>query len=237
MLEIKHLTKHYKGSDKGINDLTLTIYPGDICAFIGSNGAGKTTTLESVVGIQMFDSGEVILNGVNIQTDVKKFKQMLGYAPDNPDVYENLRGYEYLNFIGSMYQVPQKQFEESVTYLAENLRLTENLGQLISTYSHGMKQRLVLISLFLHNPNLIVLDEPFVGLDPNASYFLVSELQRRAANGAKIIYSTHVLEVAEKLCNRVVLINQGQVLINGEMERLTAQESLGELFRRVTAHV
>lgn len=236
MLEIKHLTKRYKGSNKGINDLTLTIYPGDICAFIGSNGAGKTTTLESVVGIQVFDTGEVTLNGVSIKTDAKKFKQMLGYAPDNPEIYENLRGYEYLNFIGSMYQVPQKQFEEAVAYLAENLRLTENLGQLISTYSHGMKQRLVLISLFLHNPDLIVLDEPFVGLDPNASYFLVSELQKRAQNGAKIIYSTHVLEVAEKLCNRVVLIDNGDVLINGEMKQLTENESLGEVFRRLTAH-
>lgn len=236
MLKIEKLTKKYKGSDRGINDLTLTIYPGDICAFIGSNGAGKTTTLESVVGIQLFDTGEVILNDVSVKTEAKKFKQMLGYAPDNPDIYENLRGYEYLNFIGSMYKVPQKQFEESVSYLAANLSLTENLGQLISTYSHGMKQRLVLISLFLHDPDLIVLDEPFVGLDPNASYFLVSELQKRAAKGAKIIYSTHVLEVAEKLCNRVVLIDNGHVLINGEMKQLTLNESLSEVFRRVTAH-
>ena len=214
----------------------MTIEPGDICAFIGSNGAGKTTTLKSIVGIHPYDKGEIILNGVDLQKDSKKFKMMLGYSPDNPDIYENLRGYEYLNFIGSMYNVDQSVFETEVNYLAEQLDLKGSLSQLISNYSHGMKQRLVLISIFLHSPDLIVLDEPFVGLDPNASYFLTNELQKRAAKGAKIIYSTHVLEVAEKICNRVVLINQGEVKVNGLMKELVAKESLGEMFRRVTVH-
>ncbi|MCJ1978407.1 ABC transporter ATP-binding protein [Lactococcus paracarnosus] len=236
MLTIKNLRKIYKGSTKGIQDLSLTIEPGDICAFIGSNGAGKTTTLKSIVGIHPYDKGEIILNGVDLQKDSKKFKMMLGYSPDNPDIYENLRGYEYLNFIGSMYNVDQSVFETEVNYLAEQLDLKGSLSQLISNYSHGMKQRLVLISIFLHSPDLIVLDEPFVGLDPNASYFLTNELQKRAAKGAKIIYSTHVLEVAEKICNRVVLINQGEVKVNGLMKELVAKESLGEMFRRVTVH-
>lgn len=236
MLTIKNLRKIYKGSTKGIQDLSLTIEPGDICAFIGSNGAGKTTTLKSIVGIHPYDKGEIILNGVDLQKDSKKFKMMLGYSPDNPDIYENLRGYEYLNFIGSMYNVDQSVFETEVNYLAEQLDLKGSLSQLISNYSHGMKQRLVLISIFLHSPDLIVLDEPFVGLDPNTSYFLTNELQKRAAKGAKIIYSTHVLEVAEKICNRVVLINQGEVKVNGLMKELVAKESLGEMFRRVTVH-
>ncbi|YAR63646.1 ABC transporter ATP-binding protein [Bacillus cytotoxicus] len=236
MLTIKNLRKIYKGSTKGIQDLSLTIEPGDICAFIGSNGAGKTTTLKSIVGIHPYDHGQIVLNDIDLQKNPKKFKTMIGYSPDNPDIYENLRGYEYLNFIGSMYGVPQKIFEKEVEYLSEQLDLKEGLSQLISNYSHGMKQRLVLISIFLHSPDLIVLDEPFVGLDPNASYFLKNELQKRATEGAKIIYSTHVLEVAEKICNRAVLIDNGQVKVNGLMEELVAQESLEELFRRVTVH-
>ena len=221
MLTIKNLRKIYKGTTKGIQDLSLTIETGDICAFIGANGAGKTTTLKSIVGIHPYNKGEIILNGVDLQKDSKKFKMMLGYSPDNPDIYEN---------------VDQHVFVNEVNYLAEQLDLNENLSQLISNYSHGMKQRLVLISIFLHSPDLIVLDEPFVGLDPNASYFLTNELQKRAAKGAKIIYSTHVLEVAEKICNRVVLIDQGEVKVNGLMKELVAKESLGELFRRVTIH-
>lgn len=234
MLEIQNLRKIYNQSNKGIYDLTLTIYPGDICAFIGVNGAGKTTTLESLVGIHQFDGGSVRLNSVDLQENPEQFKRMLGYAPDNPELYENLRGYEYLNFIGSIYKVTNEEFRKSVDYFANELDLTDALGKLISTYSHGMKQRLVLISLFVHNPDLIVLDEPFVGLDPNASYFLVNELKRRAKAGAKIIYATHVLEVAEKICNRVVLIHKGEVRVNGEMEKLVEKETLSELFRRVT---
>lgn len=236
MLIIKNLRKIYRGSTKGIEDLSLTIHPGDICAFIGSNGAGKTTTLKSIVGIHPFDRGEIILNGINLRKSPKKFKMLLGYAPDIPDVYESLRGFEYLNFIGSMYDVHPENFKKEVSYLSEQLNFQEGLNQLISNYSHGMKQRLILISIFLRNPDLIVLDEPFVGLDPNASYFLRNELQRRADKGAKIIYSTHVLEVAEKICNRVVLIDEGQVKVNGLMKDVVANESLGELFRRVTTH-
>lgn len=202
MLEINHLRKIYKGSNKGIQDLNLTLEAGDICAFIGSNGAGKSTSLKSIVGIYAFDSGQILLDGIDLSKNPQSFKQNLGYAPDNPDLYENLRGYEFLNFIASI--------------------------------SHGMKQRLVLISLFLHNPALIVLDEPFVGLDPNATYFLVNELRKRAAAGAIIIYSTHVLEVAEKLCNKLVLIDKGQVKISDSMSSVTKEQTLSAIFRRVT---
>lgn len=236
MLTIKNLRKIYKGSTKGIQDLSLTIYPGDICAFIGSNGAGKTTTLKSIVGIHPYDNGEIILNDIDLQKHPKKYKMMIGYSPDNPNIYENLRGYEYLNFIGSIYGMSSESFKKEVGYLTERLDFKEGLNQLVSNYSHGMKQRLILISIFMHNPDLIVLDEPFVGLDPNASYFLINELQSRADRGAKIIYSTHVLEVAEKICNRLVLIDKGQVQVNGLMKDLVANESLGELFRRVTAY-
>ncbi|GEQ48570.1 ABC transporter ATP-binding protein [Tetragenococcus koreensis] len=235
MLSITNLRKIYKGTDKGIKDLTLTIENGDICAFIGPNGAGKTTALKAIVGIHPYEQGTIALNDINLQTDPQKFKSMLGYSPDNPDIYENLRGYEYLNFIGSIYAVPNQKFQQEVDYLTEQLDLKKSLSQLISSYSHGMKQRLVLISIFLHNPELIILDEPFVGLDPNASYFLTNELQKRAQAGAKVIYSTHVLEVAEKICNRVVLIDNGKVKVNRLMQELVAKETLGEIFRRETA--
>lgn len=236
MFIIKNLKKIYKGSTTGIKEISLTLSDGDICAFIGSNGAGKTTTLKSIVGIHSFDTGEIILNGINLKKEPKKFKKMIGYAPDNPDIYENIRGFEYLNFIGSIYNVNQLDFEKEVNYLSEKLDMKKNLGELISNYSHGMKQRLVLISIFLHNPDLIVLDEPFVGLDPNAAYFLTNELQKRASKGVKIIYSTHVLEVAEKICNRVVLIDNGEVKINGMMKDLISKGSLSDLFRKATKH-
>lgn len=236
MLEIKHLQKIYEGSTKGIKDLSLTVYPGDICAFIGSNGAGKTTTLKSIVGIHEFDQGEIILNGVSMKEDPLAFKRQIGYSPDSPHLYENLRGYEYLNFIGSVFNIPQDMLEKEVEYLATSLDLKGDLNQLVSTYSHGMKQRLALISIFLHDPKLIILDEPFVGLDPNASYFLIQELKKRAAQGSMVIYSTHVLEIAEKICNRVVLINKGEVRVNGEMKEVVENESLNDLFRRLTAH-
>lgn len=234
MLIIKDLKKIYTGSQKGIKNLSLTLDDGDICAFIGSNGAGKTTALKSIVGIHPFDTGEIILNGVSLKSEPKEFKKMVGYSPDNPDVYENIRGYEYLNFIGSVYNIDQLSFEKELNYLSEKLDMTVNLGELISNYSHGMKQRLVLISIFLHNPDLIVLDEPFVGLDPNASYFLTNELQRRASRGAKIVYSTHVLEVAEKICNRVVLIDKGTVKLSGMMKDLIVDSTLNDVFRKAT---
>ncbi|MFJ7734907.1 ABC transporter ATP-binding protein [Lysinibacillus sp. NPDC097287] len=235
MLKVTNLKKIYKGSSKGIQNLSIDVNPGDICAFIGSNGAGKTTTLKSIVGIHSYDSGEITLNNVDLKNNPKKFKEMIGYSPDNPDIYENMRGYEYLEFIGSIFGVSSGEFVNQMERLVKELSMEEALNRLISSYSHGMKQRLVLISIFLHNPDLIILDEPFVGLDPNASFFLTNELQRRAKSGAMIIYSTHVLEVAEKICNRVVLIDQGEVKINGLMKDLVKNESLGEIFRRVTA--
>lgn len=236
MLQIKELRKIYKGTSKGIQNLDLTISRGDICAFIGSNGAGKSTSLKSIAGIHPFDSGTVLLDKIDLVKNPQDFKMNLGYSPDNPDIYENLRGYEYLNFIGSMYEVSSDDFSKRLELLSELLDMKNALSKSISTYSHGMKQRLVLISLFMHNPKLIILDEPFVGLDPNATHFLIDELKKRAANGTMVIYSTHVLEVAEKLCNHVVLIDDGQVKVNDKMSTVTQKESLNEVFRRVTKH-
>lgn len=234
MLSIKNLKKIYGKSGKGITNLNLFLSEGTICAFIGSNGAGKSTSIKSIVGIHPFDQGEVILDDISLTQKPRLFKSLMGYAADSPELYDNLRGYEFLNFIGSIYKVSGIEFTRRVNYLVEKLEMKSALSQLISTYSHGMKQRLVLISIFLHNPKLIVLDEPFVGLDPNATHFLVEELKRRAQQGSIIIYSTHVLEVAEKLCNHVVLIDNGVVKINNNMATVTKELSLNEVFRRET---
>lgn len=234
MLKITGLRKIYKGTSKGIRNLDLTIVEGTICAFIGSNGAGKSTSLKSIAGIHSFDSGKIALDDIDLIQQPQKFKMSLGYSPDNPDIYENIRGYEYLNFIGSMYDVPNDKFLKKLEILSKKLEMEKALSKLISTYSHGMKQRLVLMSLFIHDPKLIILDEPFVGLDPNATYFLINELKKRVKKGNIVIYSTHILEVAEKLCDHVVLIDDGQVKINDKISVVTEKESLDEVFRRVT---
>lgn len=234
MLIVKNLQKIYENSERGIKKLDLTLNDGSICAFIGSNGAGKSTSIKSIVGIHPFDNGEVILDGINLLKNPKLFKLNMGYAADSPELYDNLKGYEYLNFIGSIYRISNEDFEKRVSYLVNKLNVTEALSQLISTYSHGMKQKLILISIFLHNPKLIVLDEPFVGLDPNATFFLIDELKKRAQHGSIIIYSTHVLEVAEKLCNHVVLIDNGIVKVNDEMTEVIKESSLNTIFKRET---
>lgn len=236
MLKIRDLKKIYGNSGKGINNLNLFLKEGTICAFIGSNGAGKSTTIKSIVGIHPFDHGEIMLDDINLVQEPKKFKSNLGYASDSPDLYDNLRGYEYLNFIGSLYKVPSKEFSKQVNYLVDKLDMRRALNQLISTYSHGMKQRLVLISIFLHNPKLIILDEPFVGLDPNATFFLIEELRKRAKQGSIIIYSTHVLELAQKICTHVVLIDNGIVKVNDNMSLVTKESSLEDIFRQETHH-
>ncbi|WP_203340137.1 ABC transporter ATP-binding protein [Planococcus beijingensis] len=236
MLSINNLTKLYKGSEKGIKNLTLDLAEGDICAFIGMNGAGKTTSIKSIVGIYGFDQGAIELDGVSIEKNPQEFKQMVGYSPDTPVLYGNMTGYSYLELIGSIYQIDNETINEQLNTLLKKLNFGSAIHELISTYSHGIKQRLVLISILMHNPKLIILDEPFIGLDPNATYFLQKEMEKRAAEGSIVLYSTHVLEVAEKLCNKVVMIHNGEVVVNDTMINLLSESSLGEKFRSITAH-
>lgn len=236
MFKIEKLSKIYPGTDKGIRDLNLLLEPGDICAFIGLNGAGKTTSLKSIVGIHPFDEGVVELEGINLQENPQQYKSLMGYSPDTPDIYPNMTGKNYLELIGSMYEMDHNEMELQLNILLKQLDFKESVNDVISSYSHGMRQRLVLISLLMHNPKLIILDEPFVGLDPNATDFLKNEMKRRASEGVIIIYSTHVLEVAEKLCNRVVMIHKGRVAVNDSMENVTINKDLFSVFKDVTAH-
>lgn len=236
MLTIQNLTKIYGESEKGIKNLNLELMEGDICAFIGMNGAGKTTSIKSIVGIHNFDQGEIELNDISIKSDPQAFKQQIGYSPDTPALYGNMTGYSYLELIGSIYNVDSDTINHQLTILLKKLHFGDAIHDLVSTYSHGMKQRLVLISVLMHNPKLIILDEPFVGLDPNATYFLQEEMKKRASEGAIVLYSTHVLEVAEKICNKVVMIHEGKVVVNDTMINLLVNGSLNETFRRITTH-
>lgn len=235
MLSIKNLTKTYKGSNKGVKNLSLDLNEGDICAFIGANGAGKTTTIKSIVGIHTFDQGEVKLYDENLKDNPEYFKSLIGYSPDTPALYNNMTGKAYIELIASLYKMKETELEQSLRYLLKKLKFESAVHDLVSSYSHGMKQRLILISLLMHNPRLIILDEPFVGLDPNATDFLVKEMRTRANEGAIILYSTHVLEVAEKICNKLVILNEGKVVVNDTMQSILKKSSLNEIFRDVTS--
>ena len=231
MLVIKNLDKHYKGTDKGVNDISLTVEPGDIYAFIGHNGAGKTTLLKAVTGIHEFDKGEVVIDGINIKDNPMEVKRRIAYIPDNPDIYEFLTGIQYLQFVADIYKVSAADREAKITDLAERFEITGSLGDLISSYSHGMKQKLVIISALMHNPKLLIMDEPFVGLDPKAAFILKDLMREITAEGSAIFFSTHVLEVAEKLCNKVAIIKDGKLLANGLMTEVVKEgETLEELF-------
>ena len=229
MLKIEHLTKKY-GDKAAVDDLTLHIQPGEIYGFIGHNGAGKTTTLRSVAGIQQFDSGEIYINGRSIKTDPVECKKQLAYIPDNPDLYEFMTGIKYLNFVADIFKVPADVRKKRIDELAEVFGLTNDLGQVISAYSHGMKQKLTLISAWIHEPKLIVMDEPFVGLDPKASHIMKGMMRGVCENGGAIFFSTHVLEVAEKLCDKVAIIKQGKLIRCGTMEEVKGDDSLEEVF-------
>ena len=234
MLNIQHLTKHYKGSDKGITDLTLRVAPGDIYAFIGHNGAGKTTTLKCIAGIQDFDSGTVTIDGKDLKGDPMGCKRSFAYIPDNPDLYEYLTGIQYLNFIADVFEVPKGEREERIRTYADAFELTASLGDLISTYSHGMKQKLAVLSALVHQPRLFILDEPFVGLDPKASAILKDVMGQLCAAGGAIFFSTHVLEVAEKLCNKVAIIKDGRLVVSGNMDEIVKPgSSLEDIFLEV----
>jgi len=234
MLKINHLTKHYKGSNKGVTDINLAIEPGDIYAFIGHNGAGKTTTLKCVVGIHGFEEGEILINGTSIKDNPMLCKQQFAYIPDNPDLYEYLTGIQYLNFIADIFEVPAKTRQSRIEKYAEAFGITASLGDLISSYSHGMKQKLALISAMVHEPKLLILDEPFVGLDPKAAVILKDMMRELCANGGAIFFSTHVLDVAEKLCNKVAIIKDGVLIASGNMDEIVKQgESLESIFMEV----
>ncbi|MBQ9120294.1 MAG: ABC transporter ATP-binding protein [Lachnospiraceae bacterium] len=234
MLKIKNLTKHYKGSNKGITDINLTIDAGDIYAFIGHNGAGKTTTLKCVVGIHDFEQGEIQINGISMKENPLLCKQQFAYIPDNPDLYEYLTGIQYLNFIADVFEVSESEREARIETYANAFGITEALGNLISSYSHGMKQKLAIISALVHQPKLLILDEPFVGLDPEAAVILKNIMRDICKAGGAIFFSTHVLDVAEKLCNKVAIIKDGVLIKTGKMEELVQQDtSLEDIFMEV----
>ena len=229
MLRIEHLTKKY-GAKVAVDDLSLHIAPGEIYGFIGHNGAGKTTTLKSAVGILAFDEGEIFIDGVSVKTDPLEAKRRLAYIPDNPDLYEFMTGIKYLNFIADIYKVSAADREARIRDLADRFKLTADLAQPIAAYSHGMKQKLAVISAFLHEPKLILMDEPFVGLDPTASHLLKQMMRELCDRGGAIFFSTHVLEVAEKLCDKVAIIKNGQLIRSGTMEEVKGDDSLEEVF-------
>ena len=229
MLDIQHLTKTY-GEKKAVDDLTLHIAPGEIYGFIGHNGAGKTTTLKSVVGILQFDQGEITIGGKSIKTDPLACKRLLAYIPDNPDLYDYMTGIKYLNFIADVFGVDAQTRQARIRTYADTFELTGDLAQPIAAYSHGMKQKLAIIAAWLHDPRLIVMDEPFVGLDPKAAHTLKGMMRQVCNNGGAIFFSTHVLEVAEKLCDKVAIIKGGRLIRSGTMEEVKGDDSLEEVF-------
>ena len=229
MLNISHLTKTY-GDKKAVDDLSLHIAPGEIYGFIGHNGAGKTTTIKSVVGILQFDEGEITIDGTSLKDDPIACKKKIAYIPDNPDLYEFMSGIKYLNFIADIFGVGAEERQERIKKYADMFELTEDLAQPISAYSHGMKQKLAIIAAWIHNPKLIIMDEPFVGLDPKASFLLKEMMRDVCAAGGAIFFSTHVLEVAEKLCDKVAIIKGGKLIRSGTMESVKGDDSLEEAF-------
>ena len=234
MLKITGLTKSY-GGNNAVDDLSLHIKPGEIYGFIGHNGAGKTTTLKCIAGILGFEKGEILINGINVKTEPVKSKQVLAYIPDNPDLYEYMSGIKYLNFIADIFGVPADERQERIRKYADTFELTADLGQPISAYSHGMKQKLAVIAAWMHTPKLIIMDEPFVGLDPKAAFLLKGMMREHCDNGGAIFFSTHVLEVAEKLCDKVAIIKQGKLIKSGTMEDVKGDESLEEVFLELEA--
>ena len=229
MLKIEHLTKQY-GGVKAVDDLSLHIEPGEIYGFIGHNGAGKTTTIKGAVGILHFDGGEIYIDGHSVRTEALACKKRLAYIPDNPDLYEFMTGIGYLNFVADIFGVDAAARQERIERYAAAFELTDDLAQPVSAYSHGMKQKLAIISAWLHEPRLIVMDEPFVGLDPKAAHRLKEMMRELCDNGGAIFFSTHVLEVAEKLCDKVAIIKGGRLIRAGTMEAVRGDESLESVF-------
>lgn len=229
MLKINNLTKTF-GKKKAVDNLTIHIKPGEIYGFIGHNGAGKTTTIKSCIGLLNFDEGEIFINGISIKDDPIGCKQITAYVPDNPDLYDFMTGIKYLNFVADIYKVNKKERQSRIKEFADLFELTKDLAEPINSYSHGMKQKLALIAAFLHNPKLIIMDEPFVGLDPMAAHKMKEAMRTFCDNGGAIFFSTHVLEVAEKLCDKVAIIKNGSLVISGSMEEIKGNSSLEDVF-------
>ncbi|MBH1939287.1 ABC transporter ATP-binding protein [Mobilitalea sibirica] len=230
MLKIRNFSKSYKGDKKAVDQLNLEIANGDIFGFIGHNGAGKTTTIRAIAGVMDFEEGDIFINGVSIKKDPVACKKITAYIPDNPDLYEHLTGISYLNFIGDIYEVNKFDRETLIEKYSDAFELTSNLGDSIASYSHGMKQKLAIIAALIHRPKLLILDEPFVGLDPKAAHTLKSIMSDLCKSGSAIFFSTHVLEVAEKLCNRIAIIKNGKLIAYGPTKEVTGDHSLEDVF-------
>lgn len=233
MLKIVNLTKKYKDK-KAVDNLSLEVKPGEIFGFIGHNGAGKTTTIKSIVGIHDFDEGDILIDGISIKKDAITCKKKIAYIPDNPDIYENLTGITYLNFIADVFEIDEKTRKEKIEKYANMFEIKDNLKDVISSYSHGMKQKLVIISSLIHSPKLLVLDEPFVGLDPKSTFLLKQIMKDMTKEKTAIFFSSHVLEVVEKLCDRIGIIKQGQLIKVGSVDEIKGDKSLEGVFLELT---
>ena len=230
MLEIKNFSKIYPNGKVGVSDANLKVESGDIFAFIGPNGAGKTTTIKCIVGINDISEGDIVVDGVSIKVNPIKVESMIAYIPDNPDIYPNLTGIQYINMIADIFKVDKTKRKELIQKYADMLEISGDLNTPISNYSHGMRQKLVIISSLIHSPKLLIMDEPFVGLDPKASHTVKDIMKDFCKNGGAIFFSTHVLEVAEKLCNKVAIINKGKIVKSGTMAEIKKDKSLEEVF-------
>ena len=232
MLQIKNFTKKY-GDFTAVDDISFNVNKGEICAFIGHNGAGKSTTIKAIVGALNFNNGEILVDGISIKEKPIEAKKIMAYIPDNPDIYEYLTGIQYLNFVCDVFRVKNEERNNLISQYADEFELTNNLNDLISSYSHGMKQKLVIISALIHNPKLLILDEPFVGLDPIATHKLKNIMREICNNGGAIFFSTHILEVAEKLCDKVIIIKDGKIIKQGDMQELVKDKSLENIFLEI----
>ncbi len=236
MLKIENFSKSYARDKKAVDGISLEVKAGDLFAFIGHNGAGKTTTIKAVVGILPFEEGSITLDGVDVAADPVECKKRIAYIPDNPEMYESLTGIQYLNFVGDIYRVSKEDREARVREYAQAFEITDALNDPVSSYSHGMKQKLEIIGALMHEPKLLVLDEPFVGLDPKAAFTVKGIMKDFCARGGAIFFSTHVLEVAEKLCNKIAIIKGGKLVASGSMEQVKGQSSLEDVFMELIDH-
>lgn len=236
VLEIKNFSKSYGGGKYAAKDVNLSVEAGDIYAFIGHNGAGKSTTIKSVVGVLDFEEGDILVNGHSVKTEPMEVKREIAYIPDNPDLYEHLTAIQYLNFIADIFGIDADVRRQRIESYAKEFEIEDALNDLISSFSHGMKQKIAIISALIHEPKLFILDEPFVGLDPKAALTLKNIMKRMCESGCAVFFSTHVLDVAEKLCNKMAIIKGGSIIVTGNMEELTADKSLEDVFMEVTEH-
>lgn len=234
MIQIKNFSFTYPGGKRAVNNLSIEINEGDLFAFIGHNGAGKTTTIKAMVGILSFTEGDIIINGKSIKEKPIECKKEMAYIPDNPDLYDSLTGIQYLNFIANIFGISLDMRKERIEKYAKELEIYNDLGKLISSYSHGMKQKLAFVSAFLHDPKVLIMDEPFVGLDPKATFSVKKIMHEFCENGGSIFFSTHVLEVAEKLCNKIAIIKNGELVVTGIMDEITKDASLEDVFMEIT---